>query len=489
MEGHVRKPLVSTKFLATLADMNKQQDNLYYQAYLTRDAKFDGKFFVAVKTTGIYCRPICPAQPKRENVVFFETSLQAEHAGFRPCQRCHPQSAPEPHLWLGSAALLQKALLALNDSNNTDSSEDEFAQQFSVSARHLRRLFQQEIGKTPGQIKRDKRLNLAHQLIRETPLPFIEIAQHANFNSQRQFNAAMKNRFGQTPTQIRRKRQTSNSDSMLHLKLPYRPPLDWQACLNYYQKHAVGKLECFDNNSYRRIFEHEGRLGEVCIYPDPAKPILHIVADSKLSSIAYVIQRTKLMFDLSHDPLALQTAFDKRNKLRKLIKEAQGTRLVSAWDPFEVAISAILGQLISIKQATRLTTHLMEVYGKKLKHPRTQALLSFFPKARVLACASLHELKVPQNKKIAIRELSKAVMNKKIHFSSYQDPEQFKKNLLTIHGIGPWTAQYIALRAIADPNAVPINDAFLKKFISMEELSPLSPWRGYLVSYLYTKGK
>lgn len=471
--------------------MPNTTEDAYYNALLTRDAKFDGKFFFGVKTTGIYCRPICPAKPKRENVEFFSSAQYAEKAGYRPCLRCHPESAPDSPHWYASSSLVQLALnTILNDETAIELDQNEFAARFGLSARHLRRLFQTELGKTPAQIMQDKRLNLAQKLIVETDLAFVDIAFSAGFDSVRRFNDAIRQRFAKTPSQLRNRKVTRNTLGCIKFSASYRPPLDWQACLNYYQKHKVWGLEQFDNNCYQRIFQFENSIGIVTVQNNAAKNRLEISLQiDKVNAINYVLIRIKDMFDLSLDPIYVTSALEKQADLKQLAHQRHGTRLVRCWDQFELAVCAIIGQLISVKQANQLCEQLMRLYGEQRQNPFSGDIINFFPSAAILAKQSLAELKIPKTKKIAINQLAQQVLQGDIHFSSYQNPQHFKKKLMTIHGIGPWTADYIALRAIGDTDAFPSNDAYLKKQISdLNSIANLSPWRGYLATILYKYG-
>jgi AraC family transcriptional regulator of adaptative response / DNA-3-methyladenine glycosylase II len=462
----------------------------YYQALLARDAKFDGKFFFGVKTTGVYCRPICPARPKRENVEFFDSALQAEKSGYRPCLRCRPESAPDSPLWQGSNTVVRRAIkVLLNDVTGQSFNEQQFAACFALSARQLRRLFQQEFGKTPAQIMRDNRLNLARKLIVETDMAQADVAYSAGFDSVRRFNDAIRNRFSQTPSQLRKHRQTRSANKAIQFSLAYRPPLDWQACLDFYQKHRIGELEQFGRNGYQRWFQFEGQLGLLEVTNNPSRHRLEVsVTTDNVRAVGMVINRVKQLFDLSLDPVYLAAAFDAQPQLAHFYRPYHGTRLARCWDPFELAISAILGQLVSIKRATQLLAELLAAYGTPVVNPINGQSLQLFPSPRRLASETLQQLKVPKTKKTAIIQLSQQVASDEQFFSSFQDVGEFKQRLLAIHGIGPWTANYIALRAIGDSDAFPPGDVFLNKQVDANNIEGLSPWRGYLATLLYKHG-
>ncbi len=465
--------------------------NDYYSALLTRDAKFDGKFFFGVKTTGIYCRPICAAnKPKRENVELFSSALLAEKSGYRPCLRCRPESAPDSPLWHGSSAVVRRAVrVLLGDSSVAALNEDEFAGRFGLSARHLRRLFQEELGKTPAQIMRDSRLNLARKLIVETDLAFVDIAFNSGFDSVRRFNDAIRQRFSKTPTQLRRRKNVKNDKGLIEFSLSYRPPLDWQACLDYYNKHKVGDLECFSDGVYTRIFQYEKDIGVVSVRNNPQKCQLDVTLQiDNIAAVSFVLACVKEMFDLSLDPVHVASAFDNTPSLKARYKKYHGVRLARCWDRFELAITTILGQLVSVKRATQLTRELMVLYGESCVNPMTGQLVVLFPSPERLAGETLDALKVPRTKKIAIASLAQQVVAGNVHFSSFQDPQEFKEQLMAIHGIGKWTADYVALRAIGDTDAFPRGDVYLEKLVDISSIDALSPWRGYLATLLYKYG-
>lgn len=469
--------------------MNKKTEDIYYKAYRSRDPKFDGKFFTGVNTTGIYCRPICPARsPKRENVTFFESTLQAEKAGFRPCLRCRPESAPDSPLWFGSSSVIKRAIRALSDEQLSALKEEEFAALFGLTARHLRRLFKQKTGHTPGQIKQIQRLNFARKLIVETDLAFIDIAFNSGFSSVRRFNEAVKQRFTKTPSALRKRKLKKEADS-IQFSISYRPPIDWEDCLVYYQKHKIGELETFQDKSFTRIFVRDGCVNEITVRHNETCSKLEVtLKPANASHINYAMSRVKSMFDLSMDPVFVTDAFLRSKDYKTKVSAWHGARLISCWDPFELAISAILGQLISIKQATVLTQQLIDLCGESVLNPLTNKMLNLFPSPEILSQHSLAGLKVPEMKKQAIRSLSDLVCKRELQFSTHQNSQDFKQKLLAIKGIGPWTSEYIALRAIGDVDAYPECDVYLQKKVANTHIDDLSPWRGYLVSALYKGG-
>lgn len=463
------------------------RDDIYYEAMKTRDHRFDGKFFVGVKTTGIYCRPICPAKPKRENVEFFNGPLEAERAGYRPCLRCRPESAPRSPAWIGTSAVVRRAVKTLNRQEAIDFDENRFAAQFGVTARHLRRLFIAEIGKTPKQISFENRLNVARTLLIETTLPISEVAFAAGFGSIRRFNDAFRDRFKKNPSAIRR--HPLSEGKAWRLSLSYRPPFDFQGLLRLYRGHATGRLESFDDGSMRRLLHFDGRSGWVTVTDDPAKARLLIDVDfPDPSRLHAIIARVRAMFDLDSDPVVVANAFDRDPSLKKLLRKHPGVRLPSGWDPFEVAISAILGQLVSVERGRALVGDLIEMLGEESGVADESGPIRLFPSPETIAEASLEGLKTTSARKRALKAFSRAVANGEISLEPTQDVDGFVEKVLEIPGIGPWTAGYMALKVLRHADAFPETDLILARALELHPrgiVESMSPWRGYLAALFW----
>ncbi len=465
---------------------------------LARDYRFDGKFFVGVKTTGVYCRPICPARPKRENVEFFPDARLAEKRGYRPCLRCRPECAPLSPAWSGKSALVHRALKALSESAAGHSGshpadgqgEEAFAARFGVSARHLRRLFLAEVGKTPARIQSDHRLDFARNLILDTSLPMAGIAGSAGFASIRRFNAAVKERFRRSPTELRgRGRKTLPAPGIV-LTLPFRPPFDWETSLAYYRSHTIAGLESFGDGAYERRFRWEGGApGSVRVTLDPGPHRLRVeVSGSEIRSLARTAKAVRRMFDLDSDPLLVANAFAREPRLEKLRRKRPGLRSPRGWDPWETAVCAVLGQLVSIPQANRLIAQLVAGYGEIVRHPGTREEFRLFPTPGNLLRSDLAKVGTTGARKAVLRELARKVHSGEISLSSAQDPDAFRASLLAIRGIGPWTAEYICLRAIGDTDAFPATDLVLRRALEADghmDISRVRPWRGYAAAHLW----
>lgn len=463
------------------------KEDVYYKAMLARDHRFDGKFFVGVKTTGIYCRPICPAKPKRENVEFFQNRHEAERAGYRPCLRCRPESAPQSPAWIGTSAVVQRAVKALTSDQASELNEDKFAALFGVSARHLRRLFRDELGKTPKQLVHENRLNLARKLIVETALPMTEIAFAVKFSSIRRFNAAFKERFKKSPREIRRHKLSPQA--LLTISLPYRPPFDFAGLMRSYENHRVGDLEWFADGKMHRLVAFDGKVGQIAIGNDEENSSLTVEIDfSDTTKIHAIISRVRELFDLDSDPLIVANSLEGDPAVKKLLRKFPGIRLPSGWDPFEIAIGAILGQLVSVERSRSLTRDLMDMAGSDSGVEVEGKRIKLFPTPEQILAADLTKLKTTSIRKKTLKEFSRAVVEKKISLESTQDVNEFVKLALEIHGIGPWTANYIALKALRGTDVFPGSDLILARALELhpkEVLEKMSPWRGYAAALFW----
>lgn len=464
-----------------------KNDDIYFEAMKTRDHRFDGKFFVGVKTTGIYCRPICPAQPKRENVEFFHNHLEAEKSGYRPCLRCRPESAPQSPAWIGKSAIVQRAVKVLNSKQTLDFNEDEFADQFGVSARHLRRLFIEETGKTPKQLSFENRLNLARKLITETPLTMSEVAFASGFASIRRFNDAFKDRFKKAPSEIRRIK--ASKEDGLKISIPYRPPFDFEGLLKSYENHRVGNLEWFEPGKMSRFVQVKDKTGHITISNDSEKSILVVEVNFPDTSILHsLIAQVRNLFDLDSDPVLIANALEINSDLKKLLKTYPGIRLPSGWNAFEIAISTILGQLVSVERGRALTADLINLAGTPSDYIINGKPVILFPTPQQIIKADLTTLKTTGIRKQTLVNFCQAILNKELSLEPTQDMEMFIQQALKIKGIGPWTAQYIALKALRDTDMFPASDLILARALNLyskETIESLRPWRGYAASLFW----
>lgn len=470
-----------------LKDDQKKRDDIYFQAMLARDYRFDGKFFIGVKTTGIYCRPICPAKPKRQNIEFFSSHIEAERAGYRPCMRCRPESAPQSPAWIGTSAVVQRAVKVINSQETIDFNEDRFARKFGVTARHLRRLFAEEIGKTPKQLAFENRLNLARKLIVETALPMTEVAFAAGFSSIRRFNSAFKERFKTRPSGVRRDKNALKGG--LKILVPYRPPFDFAGLMESYENHRVGDLEWFQDGKMHRIVSLNGKIGEVAISNNEKKLGLEVeISFPDTSVIHLIIARVRDLFDLNSDPVMIANVLEKDPGVKKLLGRSPGIRLPSGWDPFEISVAAILGQLVSVGFGRSLVHDLIEISGRDSKLVRSGRKVKLFPSPQEIIKADLQGLRTTGARKRTLVAFCRAVAEGEISLEPTQDVDAFIQKAMRIKGIGPWTAQYMALKALRSTDAFPASDLILARALerhSREAIDQMRPWRGYVAALFW----
>jgi AraC family transcriptional regulator, regulatory protein of adaptative response / DNA-3-methyladenine glycosylase II len=470
--------------------ISEAQADIFYKAMLARDYRFDGKFFVGVKTTGIYCRPICPARPKRQNVEFFSQALRAEQAGYRPCLRCHPECAPYSPSWSGQSPLIQRALQLIAGEEGALLQESDYAAQLGVSARHLRRLFQTEFGKTPKQIATTLRLNFARKLVVETGLPLTAVALNSGFASLRRFNTAFKERFERAPSELRKSKSHVSTESQIRLTLPYRPPYAWKTILDFYRRHQIIGLEQISSDSYARIFEIKGNPGWLKLTNNPKSACLELqLIYPETQFLATVVHRLRRMWDLDSDPLLISQAFANTSVLGEW-SDSIGLRLPGSWDGFESAACIILGQMVSLQRAQTLISELLCNHGKTIIDPNTGESYQVFPSAESLAQVTDLNISTTRQRKQALKQLAQNIASGVLSLSPAQDPVVFRQQLLQIPGIGPWSSELIALRVLGDTDAFPSKDLILQRCLHKYpeiDLDKIKPWRGYAAISLWNQ--
>ncbi len=435
---------------------------------------------MAVRTTGIYCRSICPAQPLMKNIEIFDMSSKAEAAGYRPCQRCRPEAAPASPAWLGTSALVQRALRAIHDPLRLLESEEDFAEGFGVSARHLRRLFEKELGQSPKKIMRDQRLNFARKLVRETELPMTEVCLAAGFGSLRRFNDAFLERFKESPRTHRG--QPKSEAGAFVLKLAYRPPFDWAHALGYFRHHQIPGVEFIDDVTYARAFA-QGWFQVSNLAAENALA-LKVWTDDPTPLFA-LAQKVRRMFDLDSDPLWIEAHFHQDPTLGPLVRKAPGLRVTRAFSAHQAMVGTVLGQLVSVAFARELMGDLVREYGTPVEgHPEARR----FPSPEVLQRAKMNRLRTTAKRKSAIREIAGLIARGDLLIEEGADFAGFKTRLRRISGIGEWSAEYMALRALGDPDAFPGTDLILKRALERHpglETEKLRPWRAYAAIHLW----
>lgn len=480
------------------------QNEVYERARLARDARFDGQFYVGVKTTGIYCRPICPANaPKSENVEFYPSAAAAGEAGFRPCLRCRPESAPGTPAWSGTSTTVRRGLRLISGGALDDGNVETLADRLGVTSRHLRRLFSQHLGASPLAVAHTQRLHFAKRLIDETTLPMQQISSVAGYGSIRRFNDTFQRTYGRPPRELRRAGEESElagRTASLTVRLPYRSPFDWQNMLTFFAVRATPGVELVSEQSYRRTLSANGDHGVVEIQPDSRDGYLSLTLQSvNTNALFETVQSAREVFDLDAPVAEIGTTLGRDKKLAQLLRKYPGIRVPGAWDGFELTIRAILGQQISVKAATTIAGRIATRYGEPLKLDPEQnesELTRIFPTPDRLARARFNNIGIVNSRAETIRRVAKAVLLGDVHFDTAQDPDEFCHALKSIRGIGDWTAQYVAMRVLKNPDAFPGSDLGLIKAIrypdrvTPKELESLAeewrPWRAYAALLLWS---
>jgi len=478
-----------------------------YRALCARDHRFDGRFFVAVKTTGIYCRPICPARtPGESRCEFFASAAEAERAGYRACFRCRPELAPGLAPVDSIPRLVRLASARIEAGYLNEHSIEDLAALVGVSARHLRRAMEEKLGVTPVELAQTRRLALAKQLLHDTALPLGEVAHHAGFASLRRFNALTRSRWGRSPSTVRRspliggKSGAGGPSDMVSLRLDCRPPFDWDALLDFLAARAIPGVEQVAMTGgvreYRRTGALDGHRGWIAIALGRLPHVLQArISLSLAPRLMEVVARLRSTFDLDARPEVIHGHLRSDAVLRPLLAAHRGLRLPGAFDGFELAMRAILGQQVSVAGATTLSGRLAERFGTRLPGgpPGVDRL---FPTAERLAQAAVSEIRaigLPAARARTVLALAEAVASGAVELSSATgDPEQVLVELQRLPGIGPWTAHAVAMRALHWPNAFPAGDLAIRRALAVgsareaeARASAWQPWRGYAAMHLW----
>jgi len=480
------------------------QNEIYERARLARDARFDGQFYVGVRSTGIYCRPICPANaPKSENVRFFPSAAAAGEAGFRPCLRCRPECAPGTPAWSGTSTTVRRGLRLISNGALDEGNIENLADRLGVTSRHLRRLFTKHLGASPLAVAHTQRLHFAKRLIDETTLPMSHVSSAAGYGSIRRFNDAFRKTYGRSPRDLRRageESELSGRTATLTVRLPYRRPFNWTAFLEFFAVRATPGVEAVNGDTYSRTIVSNDDHGVVEIRPDKRDGYLSLTLHCvNTNALFETVQNAREVFDLDAPISEIRTALGKDKALKPMLRKYPGVRVPGAWDGFEITIRAILGQQISVKAATTIAGRIAEKYGARLELPGSiigDGLSHLFPTPERLMRARLQNIGLVRSRAETIRRVSAAVVNGDLQFDVAQDPDQFCEALKSIKGVGDWTAQYVAMRALKNPDAFPGSDLGLIKAIAYpdrvtpKELTMMAeewrPWRAYAAMLLWS---
>ena len=500
---HVRKRRVSAAGFGYSGAMLLNSDACF-RAVRARDRRFDGRFFTAVATTGIYCRPICPVRaPKRENMRFFSSAAAAEGAGFRPCLRCRPEGAPGLAAVDAAGRLIGAAIAGIEEHALSNARVGDLAASLGISDRHLRRLTEAELGVSPIELAQTQRLLLAKRLLSETSLNLTDIAFASGFGSLRRFNALFKSRYGLNPRSLRGsscvRRGNSDASDGLCCQLDFRPPLAWDTLLEYLRLRAIPGVEWVDRTHYRRTVaigtSQKGDVhGWVAVSLAKGGTALDVEMSPSLAPvIGAVIVRVKNLFDLGAAPDSVSALLSQDRMLSKAVRRLPGLRVPGAFDGYELAVRAVLGQQVSVKAATTLAGRWAEKFGAAVAtpFPELNRLTPHAPRMAGVAAGDIAALGIVGSRACALIALSRAVRQRRVVLSHAANVEEQIAALERLPGIGPWTAQYIAMRALHWPDAFPGGDLMLQKAakvdkrVLQERAEAWRPWRAYAAHYLW----
>ena len=477
---------------------------IFERARLSRDARFDGRFFIGVKTTGIYCRPICPANaPKSENIVFYRTAASAGEAGFRPCLRCRPECAPGTAAWAGTSTTVRRGLRLIAEGALDDGNVEHLSDRLGVTSRHLRRLFTKHLGASPLAVAHTQRLHFAKNLIDQTSMSMRDISVAAGFGSVRRFNDTFRKTYGRTPRELRKQRSPAVVASAFSVQLPYRRPFDWGQMLEFFAARATPGVERVEHGRYLRSVSIGGVSGVIDVSNADGQLALSLHGLST-DALFLIVQRVRQLFDLdaATDDIARILASDA--VLAPLLKSNPGVRVPGSWDGFELTVRAILGQQVSVSAATTFAGRIADRYGDVVDvaiENLERVPNRLFPRPEQLARARIENLGIIRSRAQTIRSVANAVLSGKLDFDTAAPAERIRAALTAIKGIGDWTAEYVAMRAMKDPDAFPASDlgllrAFdhpvtgrMKPMELMNRAEAWRPWRAYAALLIWGSPK
>ncbi len=455
-----------------------------YQALSARDRRFDGKFFTAVTSTGIYCRTVCPARPPlKKNIRFYACAAAAEAGGFRPCKRCRPDTAPGSPAWAGTSTTVQRALRLISDGALADGDIEILAARLGIGGRHLRRLFHDELGAAPLAIAHVERLHFARKLIEETNLPLAGIAFHAGFQSIRRFNDALKAALGKSPSELRKSRKTVFEGDWLTLRLCYAEPFDWDGILAFLIPRAIAGVETIAPDCYRRNFPAAEGTGQLEVRHLPLKRCIELrLTRVDPAALQSLVKKVRRLFDLDAEPLRIAAHLGADKLLAPLVAARAGLRVPGAFDAFELMVRAVLGQQVTVAGASTLAGRLAAKWGRD----------GLFPEPGITAEANLGSIGLPAKRAETLRGVARQFAINPNFLAEATDLESAIQKMVVLNGIGPWTAQYVAMRALAEPDAFPASDLGLMKASAIMDPKKLEqraeawrPWRAYAAMHLW----
>lgn len=470
------------------------------RARLSRDPRFDGKFFIAVTSTGIYCRPVCPSPTsKSANVRYYATAAAAAEAGFRPCLRCRPEAAPGTPAWMGTSAVVRRALRLIDAGALDTDSVGALAARVGVGARHLARLFLQHVGASPITVAQTRRLQFAKRLLDETDLPVTQIALAAGFSSIRRFNAAFQSTYARSPRELRKRSGGLAAgvapENEVALRLAYRPPYDWAQVRDFLAVRALPGVERVDERAYVRTVALISGPAIVSVRPLEDADALELrVRGAPPAALFQLSSAARRTFDLAADPARIAQALKSDALLAPLIRTQPGLRIPGAWDPFECAVRAVLGQQVSVAAGRTFAARVVQRAGSRI-NSGIDGLTHVFPTPAQLMAADLEGLGITGTRIRALQQMARAILEERLDFRA--SAQEVGAVLASLPGLGDWTAQYVALRALGEPDAFLTGDLILRRAaadggapLSVRALSRRAeswrPWRGYAVLHLWS---
>lgn len=471
----------------------------FYNALKARDARFDGLFFVAVSTTGIYCRPVCAVRlPRRDRCQFYRSAAQAEAAGYRPCLRCRPELAPGSAPSDAVRQVSDRAVARIEAGALAEGGLTGLAAEFGLSTRQLRRVIEHEYGVTPIALAQTRRLLLAKQMLTDTRLRVADIAFASGFSSVRRFNHLFRSRYRLSPSDLRRQRALTRDDAGITLKLGYRPPLAWFELTAFLVARGAPRSESIHGERYMRTLRIDRCCGWIAAKPDPRRHLILVeVAPSLLPVLAPLRTRLRQLFDMDANPGVIDAHLGADPQLAAAVAVTPGLRVPGAVDGFELALRTILGQQISVKAATTLFARFTQAFGETIETPFA-GVDRLPPTAAAIVDAGLQAIVdqgVTRKRALTVQRLAQAVAAGELALAPTADRDETLTKLATIPGIGPWTAQYIAMRALADPDAFPASDLGLRKAMTPAPGTSIEastdawrPWRAYAAMHLWRLG-
>lgn len=470
-----------------------------YRALLARDARFDGKFYTAVRSTGIYCRPICPARPpKIDRCIFVRSAAAAHRLGYRPCLRCRPELAPGVAGWRGTGNTVSRALHLISEDALNDDSIEGLAERVGVTARHLRRLFEQHVGATPRCVAQTQRILFAKRLLTDSSLAITDVALAAGFGSVRRFNAVIQSTFGCTPTQLRRsKRRSAEIAAALTVKLPFSPPYDWSAMAALLAARAVDTIETVEADRYRRTFAFDGVQGALEVVPQlPKNHLLATIWTTNVASLNAVVARLRRVFDLDADIQTIDSHLADDPVLADRVHRRPGVRIAGAWDEFELAVRAVLSQDASPLAARTAVNRLVSALGPEFSlTDRVLPLRRIFPRAVEIAGANLMQLALTAAQARALQALAIAQLTDPGLLQPFQASAEVVAKLEALPGINSDTARCIVSGLLHESDAFPASEIELHQRLALNRSATTAtdlrvashrwrPWRAYAAARL-----